>query len=527
MEMKRRIVRKIMQQLGSRLLDSAEQPDETVLTVDKEAVVSVCRYLREEQAARLFTVVGNDERPISGKFALYYVFALDKIRYFITIKLLIEERDPTFPSLTPYSPAFDWHEREINDLLGLRAQGHPNRAPLVFHGDPPGNFYPLRKDFFCRGMLQNAEENGNFIEYAGNDVTQIPVGPIHAGIIEPGHFRFGAVGDTVLHLDAKLFYTHRGIEKALEGKTIDQAIFLVERVCCVCNVSHAAAFSQAVERASQAVITERAQYIRTLYMELERLYNHVGDVGNICAGYGFAVGISNGARMREGLLQLNERISGHRYLRGVVTPGGIRHDLRKDEIDDILHHLDGLEGDFRDLAEIILDHEVAVDRMAGTGTLTRQQVTDFEAVGVAARAAGRDIDCRRDLPYASYGELDFSVIVKRKGDVLSRMKVRIGEVFQTILLIKQILAAVPEGDILAPIPPIVPYTASFGWNESARGENCHWIMFGENNTIYRYRIRSAAYSNWPVVPLAVAGNIVPDFPVINKSFELCYSCCDR
>lgn len=527
MEMKRRVIKKIEQHIGMQLKSLEETAQETIIMIDKENIVSVCRYLHDEQKARVFTMVGNDERPINGMFVLYYVFALDEIQHFITIKVMLEEKDPTFPSLSPYLPAFNWYEREVNDLLGLRAQGHPSRTPLVFHGDVPENFYPLRKDFKFKGMLSGTEERDNFVEYTGEDVTEIPVGPIHAGIIEPGHFRFGAVGDTVLHLDARLFYTHRGIEKALEGKTLLQARFLIERICCVCNVSHAASFAQAVERAANIEIPERAKYIRTLYLELERLYNHIGDVGNICAGYGFAVGNSQGSRMREELLQLNERLTGHRYLRGTIIPGGVKHDIRKDDIDMIIQHLNQLDPDFQEFADILLAHEIAVDRMKTTGVLTLKQVLDLEGVGVTARASGRDIDCRRDLPYAAYDKLDFAVIVKQQGDVLTRVKVKILETFNSMLIIHQILSLMPEGDIQVEIPKILPYKTSFGWSESARGENCHWLMVDDEQKIYRYRIRSASYSNWPLVPLSVPGNIIPDFPLINKSFELCYSCCDR
>lgn len=527
MDAKRRAIKKLLQHLGGAVVHVQEKERETSIRLDKKDLPEACLYICQEKQWRLFTMVGNDERQINGYFALYYVFAVDAFDHFISIKIYITEDDPTFPSLAAYLPVLNWYEREVNDLFGLRAIGHPNRSPLIFHGNWPEDVYPLRKDYVESKFVPSEQESEAFTQYVGEDVTEIPVGPIHAGIIEPGHFRFGAVGDTVLHLDARLFYTHRGIEKQLEGKTFTQAMFLIERVCCVCNVSHAVAFAQAVERAAQMKIPVRARYIRTLYLELERLYNHVGDVGNICAGYGFAIGKSQGARMRELLLRLNEELTGHRYLRGMIVPGGVKQDLRKDEMDRIAQAMNTLDPDFQDLADILLNHEIAVDRMETTGRLNLKQVTDLGAVGIAARASGRDIDCRRDLPYAAYDQLDFAVVLQKEGDVLDRIKVRILEVFNSILLIRQILQALPEGDIFQEIPAIPAYETSFGWTESARGENCHWLMVDEKQKIYRYRIRSASYSNWPVVPIAVPGNIVADFPLINKSFELCYSCCDR
>ncbi len=527
MDAKRRFIKRLIQQLGSQVISFQENALDTILNIKKQDLVEVCRFIYEEKKARLFTMIGNDERGINGVFALYYVFVIDEIQQFITIKIFIDESDPTFPSMASHMPALNWYEREVNDLLGLRALGHPDRSPLILHDDWPEDFYPLRKDYKYTLMVPRTKERNVFVEYTSEDITQIPVGPIHAGIIEPGHFRFGAVGDTILHLDAKLFYTHRGIEKALEGKTIEQALFMIERICCVCNVSHSVAFAQAVESAAGIQIPNRAKYLRVLFLELERLYNHVGDVGNICAGYGFAVGNSQGARLREQLLQLNERLSGHRYLRGTILPGGMKQNITGEEMTALLEELAALQLDFHEFVNILLSHEIAVNRMENTGCLNLKQVNDLEVVGVAARASGRDIDCRRDLPYAAYDKVKFDVPVKTKGDVLRRIKIKIREVDASIEIIRQILADMPMGEIITGIPTIKPYTTTFGWTESARGENCHWMMIGPDNEIYRYRIRSASYSNWPAVALSVQNNIVPDFPLINKSFELCYSCCDR
>lgn len=526
MERKRRILKEIEQHIQPLLLAKIEKKQEVLFEVHKEHLLPACQYIHGERKARLFTMVGNDERQLNGSFSLYYVFAIDEIHFFVTIKIALSQVDPTFPSLSAYIPALDWYEREVNDLLGLRAIGHPNRVPLILHGDSLG-IHPLCKDYVDTGLVVQTTDTTDTVEYLGENVTQIPVGPIHAGIIEPGHFRFGAVGDTILHLDAKLFYTHRGIEKTLEGKTLQEARFLIERICCVCNVSHSASFAQAVESAAGIEISQRAKFLRCLYLELERLYNHVGDVGNICSGYGFAVGSSQGARLKEQLLQLNERLTGHRYLRGIIVPGGVNCDLDEAELALLMESINEIDVDFQEFVDILLGHEIAMDRMETTGKLSLQQVDDFEAVGIAARASGRDVDCRRDFPYAAYEQLDFAVVLQTEGDVLARIKVRIVEAFNSMLLIRQILSRLPEGASQIDIPVIEPYTSSLGWSESARGENAHWVMFDKNNTIYRYRVRSAAYSNWPVVPLAVAGNIIPDFPLINKSFELCYACCDR
>ncbi|MBB6283896.1 hydrogenase large subunit [Geobacillus subterraneus] len=518
----------IKQQLGNKV-HSMEQngEQETILLVEKADLPDVCLFLWSEKRGRLFTMVGSDERDIHGFFALYYVFSFDSLHYFLTVKTLIDSLDPTFPSVAAQLPAANWYEREVNDLLGLRPQGHPDPRPLILHGDWPENLYPLRKDFPLDRHTPRVQSRETFMLYDSEDVTEISVGPIHAGIIEPGHFRFGAVGDTVLHLDARLFFTHRGLEKASEGMPLAKALFLAERICGVCALSHSVAFAQAVERAGEATIPPRAVYLRTLFLELERLYNHIGDVGNICAGFGFAVGVSQGSRLKELLQQLNERIVGHRYLRGVVRLGGVRVNVTEQEQEDIARTLAYIKKEFRELIDLLFAHDIAMDRMATTGILHLEHVNNLEVVGVAARASGRLIDIRRDQPYAAYPHIEFHVPVYKDGDVLARIRIRVDEIWESFSVIEQLLQRLPDGDIYTAIPDVPPYRSAMGWCESPRGETVHWLMTGPNQTIYRYRIRSATYSNWPAVSLAVKGNIVPDFPLINKSFELCYACCDR
>lgn len=519
---------RLLQGLGRKIAESRTvRANETEITVNKADLPLACSYLCNEKQGRLFTMVGSDERQINGFFVLYYVFCFDDIGQFITVRTLIEEADPTFPSTAVEMPAANWYEREVKDLLGLRALGHPDRRPLILHGDWPEDQYPLRKDFPADALVERQADRQTFLQYDSGDITRIPVGPIHAGIIEPGHFSFGAVGDTVLHLDARLFYTHRGLEKRCEGLPLSKALFTAERICGVCTLSHAAAFAQAVETAARTAVPERARFLRTLFLELERLYNHVGDIGNLCAGFGFATGVSHGGRLREQLLQLNEQIAGHRYLRGIIDLGGLRLDVTPAELRTVATVLGEVEADFDELLDIILTHDIALDRMTATGVLRLEQAVDLAVVGVAARASGRNIDIRRELSYAAYDRVKFGVPAYTTGDVLARFKVRADEVKASLGIIRQVIDQLPAGTVRAAIGPIQPYTRAMGWAESPRGEVCHWLMTGPDQTVYRYRVRSAAYSNWPAVALTVPGNIVPDFPLINKSFELCYSCCDR
>lgn len=519
---------RIKQQLGYKLFSTEENGDqETILLIKKNHLPEVCQFLHDEKKGRLFTMVGNDEREVNGSFALYYVFSFDPFRYFLTVKTLIDPLDMTFPSVTLVLPAANWYEREVKDLLGLRPQGHPDPRPLILHGDWPEDLHPLHKDYPLDQHAPRVESRESFMSYDSEDVTVVPVGPIHAGIIEPGHFRFGTVGDTILHLDARLFFTHRGLEKASEGMPLSKALFLAERICGVCALSHAIAFAQAVESAGNVRIPSRAKYLRMIFLEMERLYNHIGDVGNICAGFGFQVGVSQGARLKEELQQLNEKMTGHRYLRGIVSLGGMRIDLTRADCEEIEQKLQWIKKDFTEVVSLLLNHDIAINRMTKTGILRLEHANNLEVVGIAARASGRAIDIRQGQPYAAYDQVQFEIPSHTEGDVLARIQTRIDEVYQSFSIIEQVMEQLPVGDILTDIPKLKPYRTAMGWCESPRGETVHWVMIGPNNTVYRYRIRSATYSNWPAVPLTMEGNIVPDFPLINKSFELCYACCDR
>jgi len=481
-----------------------------------------------EGVYRLAAMFANDERSITGNFAIYYIFVGGGGLH--GLKTMVQGGgNLEFPSLTPIFQNAAWYEREIHDLFGLVPIGHPDLRRLVLHENWPVGLYPLRKDFNVEQEIPEANIPYSMASVHGEGVFEVPVGPIHAGIIEPGHFRFSQSGEQIINLDAKLFFTHRGIEKGVEGLPVELALYQAERICGACSVSHALSYCQAIETMSHTKIPPKAECIRVVIAELERLYNHVGDIGNLCAGVGFSVGISHGSWLKELLMRLNERITGNRFLRGMVIPGGVHMDISSEFSREIQQELDEILEKFRELMGLLQDNSTFLDRVNYTGILARQAALDLGVVGVAARASGIDIDMRRDYPYSIYQQLKFIVPVHTSGDVAARLWVRAEEVEQSLAMIQQILATMPSGSegLAVVIPPITPYSSSLGWSESARGGNLHWLMVGEDNRIYRYFVRSASYHNWPAVTVAVLGNIIPDFPLINKSFELCYACLDR
>jgi Ni,Fe-hydrogenase III large subunit/Ni,Fe-hydrogenase III component G len=482
---------------------------------------------------QLLTFFGADERASAGEFALYAVF-LDRAGQTLATRTGVDPGDPRYPSVTPALPAAHWDERELADLLGVVPEGHPDPRPLVRRADWPPDVYPLRKDFEPSALPPAPRTLETFEPrpVEGEGVVEVPVGPIHAGIIEPGHFHFAAIGELVLQLEARLFYTHRGMEKLAEGRTPDEALPLVERLCGACAFSHAVAFCEAVEGLAGAEVPPRAQWGRTVLLELERLYNHLGDAGNICAGTGFAIGTMQGALLKERLQQLNERLTGHRFLRGACGLGGLRRDLEPGELSAAQRELERLHAETRAFTHLLIEHDGFVDRLRGTGRLESETVRAMGGVGLAARAAGVDVDVRRDRPYAAYAELRHALHIPthQAGDVEARLRQRLAEATVSFRLLEELLANPPGGPVRAPLGGLAsrePHRLGLGAVESPRGADVHAVLCDAEGRIERYRVRSASFPNWPLVPLAVPGDLMPDFPLINKSFELCYACLDR
>ena len=484
----------------------------------------------------LATIVATDETMTpDGDLKVRYVFeptAPSAPDQFVTLLIGVDPACPEVPSLTTAVPAANWHEREMQDLFGIVPVGHPDPRPLVVHDGWPRGVFPLRKAFdgSRHVPVEPADEFPHLVA-EGEGVFEIPVGPIHAGIIEPGHFRFTSVGETVLHLDARLFYTHRGLEKRMEGLSPLDAFYVAERICGVCSVAHGLGYCEALEQIAGLDTPLRARFIRSIALEMERLYNHVGDIGNICAGASFHYGTATGLRMKERLQQMNERVAGNRFLRGLVVPGGVRLDLADDLLSALAALLQETRAGLDGLMGRIEANPSVVDRLDDTGLLQRQAALDLAVTGVAARASGVDRDARRDHPHGAFAgpePLDLHVATVSEGDAMARMTVRAQEARESIRLIGECMGRLEPGRLQVALPEPVPGgRIGISAIESPRGEAVHWLRTDAGGRVERYHLRSPSYHNWPAVALAAETAIVPDFPLVNKSFELCYSCTDR
>lgn len=518
--MKSKYTDAIKKEFQDRILGEEVFHNETYISVRKESIVKICDHIYSHLDIPLVLIFATDERKWDGNFRLHYVFSPDGEDAFIIVKTDIDGKNPGFDSITHKVASANWYEREIQDMFGLVPHGHPDPRRLVNFEDWPQGMYPLRKDFDIRTRPSRVEGEYVYHRVEGEGVYEIPVGPVHAGVIEPGHFRFSVAGEPIINLEIRHFYTHKGVEKLFENISIDKAVFLAERVSGDNSVAHSVAFCQAVEKIANVKIPKRAESIRTILLELERVYNHLGDIAGIATDVAFSMGAAHANRLKEEMLQLNEKVTGSRLLRGMNTIGGVRRDIG-DKKDEILLKLSVIQHDFRELMEYLMSIPSFMDRIETTGRIYNDIAKGLHVVGPVGRASGIDRDMRRDHPYAAYPELNFKVPVQKGGDVHARTLVRADEICESIGLMEQALWSLPGGDINVKLDKI-PDGFALGYTEAPRGETLYWVNC-RNNRIERCKVRDPSFCNWLAIEYAVLDNIVPDFPIINKSLSLSYS----
>ncbi len=496
------------------------------LQVKKDSVLQISHYLHTNQNLRasLSLLWAVDHRPREARYELCYLFSLSESQEWLLLCAEIRGEDRLFHSITPRVHAAEWYEREIRDMFGLIPVGHPDLRRLVRHEHWPKGSHPLKKDFPWDTVLLRGHVEHKFRHIEGEGVFEVPVGPIHAGIIEPGHFRFSVAGEPIMQLELHHFWKHRGVEKLFEQQQLTEAVPLAERVSGDTTAGHSLAYCQAVETLMQVEAPRRARYLRSFFLELERLYNHLGDVGAICNDVAYVLAHAHCGRMKEQIMQLNDRLAGSRFLRGVHRVGGTGIDVTDEQLAETVAELDGIETDFTELEKIVLADASLADRLETTGVLSDRIAWDHAVMGVVGRASGVDRDVRRDHPFAAYDELAPKVALNRHGDVRGRVRVRIDEIHESIRLIREIRRNIPQGPIVAqpaykPEPGDWALSAVEGW----RGEILYMVMAGENGGIHRCKVRDTSFVNWPAIQYAVLGNIIPDFPVINKSFNMSYA----
>jgi Ni,Fe-hydrogenase III large subunit/Ni,Fe-hydrogenase III component G len=491
--------------------------------VPVEHIVAVCNDLYFERKLQLKTLTATDERERGEGFKIFYVFGVPGENIFVVPFIQLKSK-LEFPSITKEIHEASGYERKIRSFFGLEPVGHPRPRQILLHENWPADVFPLRKDFNGRERPAEADTPYEFQRVEGEGIYEIPVGPVHAGIIEPGHFRFSVAGEEIILLEAKLGYTHKGIEKLFETLPLEEKVRLSERVSGDTSFTHSLAFCQAVEKLAGMEIPEKAKYLRVVFSELERLANHFNDIGFIMSDTGYSFGGSHGARLREMVMQWNERLTGSRFLRGVNAIGGVTKDIAPDAGKKLLSDLEKLWTDFHQVIEISENSSSLLNRLQGTGKLDARIALDHGVTGLAGRAVGLQHDARIDYPYAAYDRLPFAIALEEEGDVRSRLYVRIKEVYSSMVLLRQSLEKTAGGEIrVAGEATLKPDSHGIGIAEGWRGDIVYFVVTDSAGVIARVDVRDPSFINWTVLGHAGKDNVIPDFPLINKSFNLSYS----
>ncbi|HVX46737.1 MAG TPA: NADH-quinone oxidoreductase subunit C [Mycobacteriales bacterium] len=463
-----------------------------------------------DKGFRIALIAGHDDGD-----ALRAVYVFTRPGQVEELHVPLPRHRPHLPSLAGFSFPAGRFEREMHDLYGIVPDRHPLPRRLVRHFHWPKGWHPMLDDAGDPPAFGDIEGPYPFRAVEGAGVYEIPVGPVHAGMIEPGHFRFSVVGETILNLKARLWFVHRGIEKLFQGRSVENAIELAERISGDTAVGHTLSFCLAVENACGLRVPDEAQWIRSLLLELERIYNHVGDIGALCNDVGHGILNAQALRIREQLLRINDTVTGHRLLRGGIRPGGATLRRLPDPT-----KLRSLAADIAEVVSLALGHSVVRDRFTGTAVLGKQQATDLGTLGYVARASGLAIDARIDHP-CSDTRPDLSN-PNDSGDVLARFLIRAGEIQDSVRLVEDTISRL-DGRLESHTATTGTGISGVGIAEGWRGTIVHRIEFNGDRTLRRVKIVDPSFFNWPALPVALTDTIVPDFPLANKSFNLSYA----
>ncbi|MBB1073869.1 NADH-quinone oxidoreductase subunit C [Rhodoferax sp. 4810] len=459
--------------------------------------------------------------------AIFCAYATSAGLFWLALPLQVKDGRCSYPDLSGIFPAASRMQRAAADLSGVLAEGARDQRPWLNHGAWAADHFPLLQDPQALPKPEpRAVTDYPFVRVEGDGVHEIPVGPVHAGIIEPGHFRFSIVGEKILRLEQRLGYTHKGIEQRMTQLPALDAYRLAGRVSGDSTVAYAWAYCMALESACQTTITPRAAWLRALMLESERVANHLGDLGAIANDVAFAFALAQFSRLRENWLRACKLAFGHRLLMDSIVPGGVKTDLLPCGKDALWQRCLEIAVDVRKLSDVFDSHAGLQDRFMVTGRVRSALAAQLGMTGLAGRASSQRRDLRCDHPFEPYDKLRVVMASHVRGDVGARALVRIQEVFESIRLIERILNEMPEGEVQSPVTLPQQPSRGAGWVEGWRGEIVVALeLAGADQThrIQRCHLHDPSWQNWPVLEHAVMNDIVADFPLINKSFNLSYS----
>jgi Ni,Fe-hydrogenase III large subunit/Ni,Fe-hydrogenase III component G len=481
----------------------------------------ICQNV-QNGGGRLVALWGSDDRESGKGYVLH--LALVSESGLICLSVPLPAGKPSYPDVSGIFPGADRMQRAAYDLLGIFAhEGHDHRKWLR-HGAWHGGNFPLRKDFDAAQSRTDEADAYPFVRVEGQGVHEIAVGPVHAGIIEPGHFRFSVVGEKMLRLEERLGYAHKGIEKRFESMSLQQAAKLAGRVSGDSTAAYAWAYAMAAESIAGITPPDRALWLRALFLERERIANHLGDLGYLGNDVALSFGFAQFWILKEQMLRNNAALFGHRYLMDKIIPGGVAADLTEPGKRTLFEECAMLEREVRVLRGIYEEHAGVQDRFIGAGRIEPKLAARLGLCGLAGRASSQSWDARVQFPCAPYDKLDVQMATYLNGDVAARVIVRFGELSESLRLQREILAKLMhDGALSVPLEKLPAQGFGVGMVEGWRGEVLMAIHTDAEGNLTRVHPHDPSWINWPALEHAVLGNIVPDFPLINKSFNLSYS----
>jgi Ni,Fe-hydrogenase III large subunit/Ni,Fe-hydrogenase III component G len=457
-------------------------------------------------------------RDAADRDVVHAAFAADP--GLLVLHLPLADSDAFYPGIELLFPAANRMQRALADLSGPRATD-PDTRPWLRHAAWPAEFHPL-KNAHAPATRPGLDDYA-FVRVEGDGVHEIPVGPVHAGVIEPGHFRFSIVGEKALKLEERLGYAHKGIERRFTQLPLHEGHALAARVSGDSAVAFSWAYCQALEGMAESAIPARAAWLRGLALETERIANHLGDLGALGNDAGFAFGLAQFSRLKEQLLRAGEEAFGQRYLMDYVVPGGVRVELQSFGLKTLGEAVESIAAEVEALRTIYDEHAGVRDRFAGAGVVTPKLAARLGLTGLAGRASGQNFDLRVDLPWAPYTEIAPKKIALTEGDVAARVAIRFDELKESARLVRILLKHLPAGAHRVDVPTPVESASGVGLIEGWRGPAFIALEAGAGGAVRRCHPHDPSWQNWPVLEHAIIGNIVPDFPLINKSFNLSYS----
>jgi Ni,Fe-hydrogenase III large subunit/Ni,Fe-hydrogenase III component G len=525
-----RVLDDIRTHLAHRAIETQEMSDSVaVVTVSSDDLPDAAGILDKVMDARFVISAGTDFREQGRGFRVDHIFSQDRRKTWVVLRAYADAVDPEVASITPVVPAASWAEREFQDMLGIRAEGHPDPRRLILADDWPEGVHPLRRDFpynFKPDPVDNVAQP--LASPPGKSVT-VPIGPFFPVLEEPCFLKVFCDGEEVVGLDYRGFFNHRGIEKLGDSKlTYNEIPFLAERICGICGMVHSTAYVQAMENASGVQAPPRAKVIRSVVLELERIHSHLlwlGIAGHIL---GFDTVLMQTWRMREPIMWLMERITGNRKTYGTNLVGGVRMDIPKEVHEDILRVIGEIEREWLKVISAVLDDTPLLMRLSKVGVLPAGQARELGSVGPTGRGSKQLIDVRIDHPYAAYDTIEVRGAFKDTCDVAARTLVRLEETLESIRQVKALLAQMPDGPIQAMFTEAIPPgLEGISAVEAPRGEVIHYVITGEETRPLRWRVRAPTYANLQALGASLKGMSLADVPIVLGSMDPCFSCTER